>query len=175
MKKITFLEGLPGVGKSTLAKILKDSYGVLVSEEIEKKEIYNNINGNQLLYIENDEIKINKYTDGNIVIDRGLISTLAYNITRKILNENHEIGYIVDWFLKNKDIYSKEYVKVIYLKREGFKIPYDDVNDPYGSEYNQRLLEEIALTLCRKYVKNLKIIHYDYKKDMEVIINEIIN
>jgi len=173
MKRITFLEGLPGVGKSTLTSILKEK-GVLISEEIEKKEIYDNINVNQYLYMENDEYKINKHTEGNIVIDRGLISTLAYNITRNILNNNHKIDYVIDWFMKNKDIYNNDYVKVIYLKRKGFKIPYNDELDPYGSIENQQLLEQVTLALIRVYVKNYKIIDYDYRKDEEVVISEII-
>lgn len=174
MKKIIFLEGLPGVGKSTLISILKER-GISVSEEIEKKEIYDNINVNQYLYMENDEYKINKHTDGNIVIDRGLISTVAYNITRKILNNNHEIEDVIDWFMKNKHIYNDENVNVIYLKKTGFKIPYNDEIDPYGSIENQKLLEQVTLALIRVYVKNYKIIDYDYKKDEESVLNEIIN
>lgn len=174
MKKITFLEGLPGVGKSTLTNILKER-GISVSEEIEKKEIYDNINVNQYLYMENDEYKINKYTDGNIVIDRGLISTVAYNITRNILNNNHKIDYVIDWFMKNKDIYNEDNVKVIYLKRSGFKIPYNDKLDPYGSIENQQLLEQVTLALIRVYVKNYKIIYYDYRIDEGSVINEIIS
>lgn len=175
MRKITFLEGLPGVGKTTIVNILKENYNLLICNEIENSKIIDKINDDQSLYMKNDEIKINKYQQGNIVIDRGLISTMAYNIAKKQIDKTYNNEKVLNWFEKNKDIYNQDFVSVIYLKRKDYKIPYNDIYDPYGSLNNQKLLEEVTIDLCNKYVRKLKIINYQYETDLEMIINEIIN
>ena len=77
-KKIVFLEGLPGVGKTTLINKIKKSNisNIHAVDEIivdlkEKTPV------NQNIFIINDNKKINLYKSGTIVIDIGPISTLS--------------------------------------------------------------------------------------------------
>ena len=175
--EIIFLEGLPGVGKTTIACAIKQKNidGVHTVDEIivdlqEKTPV------NQDIFIINDDKKINLYNSGTIVIDRGPISTLSYNETREMIDKSFSATNVKRWFENIKELYNKENVKVIYLTTNGEKyfLPYENSNDPYGSVQNQKLLEKNAIENCRKYVRNLRIIEY-HQENMEEIIYEIIN
>lgn len=176
MKKIIFLEGLPGVGKTTIVNNIKkiDDNNIHVVDEIIKEDIINKVSDDENDYMINDEMKIKKYNDGIIVIDRGPISTLSYNQTRKIIDATFDSEPVIEWFKSIEYIY-KENVEVIFLTNKGkkFKITSNNPCDPYGSVENQKLLESITLFNCKKYLDNVIIREY-YQDDMEAVINEII-
>ena len=99
MKKIYFLEGLPGVGKSTITNYIANlnkknihTVNEIIVDIEDKTPI------EQDLFIMNDNLKINKYDEGIIIIDRGPISTLTYNIVRDELVENFSSKQVIDWF-----------------------------------------------------------------------------
>ena len=177
MKKIIFLEGLPGVGKSTIinyiANLNKDNIHTVneIIVEIEDKTPIE-----QDLFIINDNLKISKYNEGTIVIDRGPISTLTYNIVKNELVENFSSKQVVEWFSIIKNIFKQDNVFIYYLTTNGreYYLPYNNKMDPNGSIENQKRVEEVALYNIKKYSTNYKIIEYN-KKNMENIINEIIN
>lgn len=177
MKKVFFLEGLPGVGKSTItnyiADLNKDNIHTVneILVDIEDKTPIE-----QDLFIMNDNLKINKYDEGIIIIDRGPISTLAYNIVRDELVKNFSSKQVIDWFNTIKDIFNQDNVFIYYLTTNGkeYYLPYNNEMDPNGSIENQKRVEEVALYNIKKYSKNYKIIEYN-KQNMEDIINEIIN
>ena len=54
MKKIVFLEGLPGVGKTTIINYLKDNYKVNVVDEIINTTACNN---RTEFFLKNDDLK----------------------------------------------------------------------------------------------------------------------
>lgn len=178
MKKIIFLEGLPGVGKTTLVKTIKSMNieNVYTVDEIIKESIINTISHNQDDFMENDDMKFEKYDKGTIVIDRGFISTLSYNETMKKINNSYDIDAIEKWFNNKKNIYQNDFVYTIFLTTNGesYQISRNDIGGPYGSIENQKMLEEITLNNIKKYCKNYKILEY-HKQDMEGLIDEIIN
>ena len=178
MKKIIFLEGLPGVGKTTITNYisnLKNKDNIHTVNEI-IVDIDDKTPIEQDLFIENDNLKINKYDEGIIIIDRGPISTLTYNIVRDELVENFSSKQVIDWFNTIKDMFMQDNVFIYYLTTKGKKyyLPYNNEKDPNGSIENQKRVEEVALYNIKKYSKNYKIIKYN-KQNMEDIINEIIN
>ena len=177
MKKIYFLEGLPGVGKSTITNYIANlnkknihTVNEIIVDIEDKTPI------EQDLFIMNDNLKINKYDEGIIIIDRGPISTLTYNIVRDELVENFSSKQVIDWFNTIKDIFKQDNVFIYYLTTNGkeYYLQYNNEMDPNGSIKNQKRVEEVALYNIKKYSKNYKIIEYN-KKNMEDIINEIIN
>lgn len=177
MKKIVFLEGLPGVGKTTIVNKIKflKIPNVYVVDEIIKEDIINRVSDFEKDYMINDEMKINKYNEGIIIIDRGPISTLSYNQTRNIIDCKFDSSPVINWFDTVKNVYNSE-SQIIFLTNNGtkYKITSDNVNDPYGSVINQKLLESITLYNCKKYSNNVILREY-YQNDMEDLINEIIN
>ena len=66
MKKIVFLEGLPGVGKSTIIKSIKQRGIPYVNcvEELINEDIFSNRSFGQEIFMKNDDIKIDKFSDG---------------------------------------------------------------------------------------------------------------
>lgn len=177
MKKIVFLEGLPGVGKTTILNAIraKKFENVFLVDEIINKNILNNISCTELDFIINDELKLTAHNEGIIIIDRGPISTLSYSQAKNIINNNCDLTNVLEFFKKNQKYLLKN-SKVMYLTNKGtnYSITVNNKNSPYGTIENQKLLEEISIFNCKKYCKNFVIREY-YKKNMEEIINEIIN
>lgn len=176
MKKFVFLEGLPGIGKTTLLNKIKELNipNVHLVDEIINENILNNISINEEEFLLNDNMKINKYNEGIIIIDRGPISTLSYSMVKKIIDTSFNLNTAINEFEKYKEIYKNS--KIIYLTNNGtsYSITVDDINSPYGSIDNQKVLESISIYNSKKYCKNVIIKEY-LKKDMEGVINEIIN
>lgn len=177
MRKIVFLEGLPGVGKTTIVNTIKrmNIPNVFVVDEIaiyisEKTPI------NQESFVRNDEIKLSLFDEGIIIIDRGPISTLSYNMARSIIDKEFDSSKVINWFNGIKDSLYHDNISVVYLKNFGddYYLPFENVMDPYGSVDNQKLLEQVTILNCRRYLKNFRIREY-HKKDMEAVIDEIVN
>ena len=89
MKKIIFLEGLPGVGKTTLLNKIKNKNldNVYFVDEIINPKIIKKGILTEEEFILNEEQKLNLYNDGTIIIDRGPISSISYRQTKKIINQ----------------------------------------------------------------------------------------
>lgn len=179
MRKIVILEGLPGVGKTTIIKEIEGKYkNIHVVHEIINGEMPNYEQSNQFWFMENDDKKMESHHEGIIIIDRGPISTLSYNQTRVITDKNFDFNVkeIMAWFGKYIDLLNSMDVNVFYLSnnQENFSITLPIPTDPFGSEENQKLLEEITLYNCRKYVRNFTLREY-HKNDLEKVINEIID
>ena len=139
--KLIYLEGLPGVGKTTIVKTLREQYpNITIVDEIINEKIFNNINLFQEMYFDNDDMKYASCKNVSVV-DRGPISTLSYNQARKIIDKDFLFSFVdlYNWFEKYKEIYSSGDVLVIYLKRSNsnYFIPYDNKLDPYGCVENQ--------------------------------------
>lgn len=174
--KIVFLEGLPRSGKTSIVEKIKkkEINGLYTVDEIIKTPI-DMYNDSQDYFMSNDDLKVNAYKSGCVVIDRGPISTLSYNQARHITDPkfDYDIHKVEKWFEKYLELYSSENVFVYFLfKENNIFIPRVNGKDPYGSEINQKLLGAISEFNCHKYVKNL-IIKKSYSVDE--VVNEIIN
>lgn len=177
--KIIFLEGLPGIGKSFLTNKIREEFkNVNTVDEIIAGKMPDYSKQDQFWFFNNDDKKILEIKKGINIIDRGPISTLSYNQTRKIIDEDFKFDVKIaeKWFSKYEELLKSEIVKVLYLtnNQTKFSITSEHVNDPYGLIENQKLLEAISLYNCKKYCPNLVIKFYD-KSNIEEIINEIFN
>ena|GEM_PF-2756480 len=172
MKTIIF-EGLPLIGKSTLIEYIKSLKikNVHCVEEIilKTKEL------DQESFMKNDVAKVKKYKNGLVFIDKAFISTLSYNEMLDYLIGNNELLKVKEWFQKVAiPFYQKDDVITIYLRKAKKEIRIKNEKSPHGSVKNQIMMEKIEIKNIKKYCKNYKIITY-YKKDMEKVVNEIIN
>lgn len=177
MSRIVFLEGLPKVGKTTIANTIKmmPIPNVFVVDEI-VVNLSEKTPTNQEPFIRNDEIKLAMFDEGLIIIDRGPISTLSYNMTRSIIDKEFDSSKVVNWFNRIKNSLYSDDISAIYLENfgESYYLPFENDMDPYGSVHNQKILEQVTISNCKRYLKKFKIREY-HKNDMEAVIDEIIS
>lgn len=177
MKKIIFLEGLPSVGKTYLVNTIKNKHlpGVHVVDELINPDINDPYTDSEDIFLRNDEMKVNKYKDGLIIIDRGPISTLVYNQVLHCIDNDYNPKEVEDWFKQFLDIYASKDTKTIYLNNPGVYNPsIDDYNHPFGSIENLKLTHTLTLYNLNKYAKNVKVIEYN-KENIVEVLDEIIN
>lgn len=177
MKKIVFIEGLPGVGKTYLVNeirklCLKDVY---VVDEIINQDIENPFIDSEDKFLLNDEMKISKYDAGTIIIDRGSISTLVYNQVLHLIDNEYDSSLVEKWFKQFISLYENNGTYTYYLNSPGvYKPSLNDPNNPFGSIENLKLTHEITLFNLKKYAKNYKLFNYN-KKNIKELLNEIID
>ena len=173
--KVIFLEGLPGVGKTTIINRIRDmniKNVHVVDEIIETGDL-----SLQSFYMNNDLKKYNMYKEGIIIIDRGPISTLSYNECKRLISDNKDLPVVQEWFEKTfKNIYLKDNVQTIYLKSKNnhYLLRYEDDKDSYGSIENLKLLEGITINNIKKFCNSYRFLNMD-EYGIEEVINEIIN
>ena len=177
MKKIIFIEGLPTVGKTYLVNEIRkrNLRNVYVVDEIINPDIKNAFIDSEDKFLKNDEMKVNKYDDGIIIIDRGPISTLVYNQVLNLIDNKYDTSYVEKWFEQFLNIYKSDNTYNYYLNNPGTYNPslYDDKN-PFGSIENLKLTHAITIFNLNKYAKNYRVCDYD-KTNLEELLNEIIN
>lgn len=177
MKKIIFIEGLPNVGKTYLVNKIREKNieNVNVVDELINPKINDPFTDQENIFLENDELKINKYNDGLIIIDRGPISTLVYNQVNHLINNNYDAKYVEEWFKKFDKLYKDCNTYNYYLYNPGVYEPsLNDNTNPFGSDNNLELSHALTIFNLNKYAKNYKVIIYK-KDNIEEIIDEIIN
>lgn len=167
------LEGLPLVGKTTIIKYIKslnlDNVHSVDELIINTKEL------DQDTFMNNDLKKINMFSQGLVIIDRGLISTLSYNQMLEKIHGNNDLKRVEEWFNKyGVPYYLKNNVYTFYLKNKEKHLRVDNSLEPNGSIKNQIELEKITLNNIKKYCYNYEIIEYE-KQNMKEFVNEIIN
>lgn len=177
MKKIVFIEGLPTVGKTYLINEIRkmNLQNIHVVDELINPDIKNAFIDSEDKFLKNDELKINKYNDGTIIIDRGPISTLVYNQALHLIDNKYDASYVEDWFKQFLNIYKSDNTYNYYLNNPSIYNPsLDDEKNPFGSVENLKLTHELTVFNLNKYAKNYKIFNYD-KTNLEELLNEIIN
>lgn len=177
MKKIIFIEGLPNVGKTYLVNKIKEKQikDIFIVDELINPDIKNPFTAAENVFLKNDELKVNKYNDGIVIVDRGPISTLVYNQVNHIINNNYNAKFVEEWFKQFIKLYNSDNTYNYYLYNPNFYEPsLDDKTNPFGSEDNLKLTHALTIFNLNKYAKHFKIIIYTKNNIMEVI-DEIIN
>lgn len=177
MRKIIFIEGLPNVGKTYLVNKIKEKKikKVFIVDEPINSNIKNPFTDDEKLFLRNDDLKINKYNSGTIIIDRGPISTLVYNQVNHIINNNYDAKFVEKWFEQFIKLYNSDNIYNYYLYNPNiYELSLNDKTNPFGSIENLRLTHALTIYNLKKYAKHFKIIIYT-KSNIEEVIDEIIN
>lgn len=173
---IIILEGLPSVGKSTIVATLQ-ARGITTVEEVIADTENHLDRQSQEFFMNSDTTKVSTAIAAEkalVVMDRGPISTLAYNLTKHKIDKSFDFMPSVTWFTTMIPFYERDDVRTIYLQGKS-ALPYTDANDPYGSEENQKLLEEITLQLINLFTLHAATVRYDYASDQGKFIDEILD
>lgn len=176
MKKI-FIEGLPNVGKTYLINKIKEKQiqNIFIVEELINPDFNNPFTDEENIFLKNDELKVNKYNDGIVIIDRGPISTLVYNQVNHIIDNSYNVKFVEKWFKQFLKLYDSDNTYSYYLYNPNVYEPsLNDKTNPFGSVDNLKLTHALTIFNLKKYAKNFKIIIYTKDNIMEVI-DEIIN
>ncbi|MDR0850694.1 MAG: hypothetical protein LBN07_04430 [Christensenellaceae bacterium] len=179
MKKMIILEGLPGVGKTTLLQKIKERNikNIFISNELIHPLVTSGKPTTED-FMQNDDMKMQGGNCDFAVVDRGPISTLSYNQTKRIVDLAYKfnLSILSNWFSRYIPILQSEKIAVYYLinSSSDYYLRRNKNSDPHGTVENQKLMENISLFNCKKYVKNLIIKSYNHKNIAEVA-DEIIN
>lgn len=116
MKKI-FIEGLPNVGKTYLINKIKEKQipNIFIVDELVNPDFDNPFTDEENLFLKNDELKVNKYNEGMVIIDRGPISTLVYNQVNHIIDNDYDAKFVEKWFEQFLDLYDSNNTYNYYL------------------------------------------------------------
>ena len=177
MKRIIFIEGLPNVGKTYLINEIRklNLKDVFVVDEIINDDINDVFTDSENKFLINDEMKVNKYNDGTIIIDRGPISTLVYNQVMHIIDDNYDPSKVEEWFKQFIDIYNSDNTYTYYLNNPDVYNPsLDDESNPFGSKENLMLTHDMTLLNLKKYAKNYKVFNYD-KTNIKELLKELLH
>ena len=148
MKKIIFIEGLPGVGKTYLVNKIKamNLDNVYIVDELINPDIDNPFTDEEEIFLKNDEMKVYKYDKGTIIIDRGPISTLVYNQVNHLIDNDYNASYVEEWFKQFIDIYNNDNVCSYYLyDKDNYHPSLNDDKNPFGSIDNLKLTHALTI------------------------------
>lgn len=109
------LEGIAGVGKTTVANELFDKYGWLHIPEVINHYKAKKFTEDYFIFAE--EIKIDKYLHSKankIIMDRSPISIMAHNFVRKHFKQENSYDLLISWFEKVIKPIKKQ--KFVYLR-----------------------------------------------------------
>jgi len=188
---LIILEGLPGTGKTTLAKkLVKKFRGILIPQIIlSSQNIYQKFlpMEKEKFFIRNDLKKYKKASQGLkkkkwVIMDRGIFSTLAYNYAFTRLEEINTYKMVRDWYEKNKKIFSLPQIIIFLeiplitsLKRKNrltLKMRRKKLlwANPYFLKEMKAFYHKF---LTRIKDKNIRILKINAKKPLKKVFNEI--
>ena len=161
MKRIFFVEGLPGAGKTSLLSALSTKYQV-ISEVLDKNQLSEKHNKTeQDFFLLNDERKLSKgeQTTSTCFIDRGPLSTLFFNIAKFSLDIDHPISTVLSW-------YENKIRPIIFNPASPFRLIYLDIepkesltrkqseeikNDPWRNLQSLYQIRSLYMSLSKRY------------------------
>ena len=161
MKRIFFVEGLPGAGKTSLLSGLSSKYQV-ISEVLDKDQLSEKHNkAEQNFFLLNDERKLSegKQAVNTCFIDRSPLSTIFFNIAKFSLDIDHPISTVLSW-------YENKIHPIIFHPTSPFRLIYLDIdpkeslarkqseeiqNDPWRNLQSLYQIRNLYVSLSKKY------------------------
>lgn len=115
-KKIFVIEGLPGMGKTSIINFFRKSKEILTVEQILPKEPKFDQAMTQSFYFKSDELKTKKIFTSNFkhyLFDRYYVSTLAFYWAYDKIHKTQTYNHAINWY-KNS-IFSYNLIKPFFV------------------------------------------------------------
>jgi len=161
MKRIFFIEGLPGAGKTSLLSALSTKYQV-ISEVLDRDHLSEKHNKTeQDFFMLNDERKLSEgqQATGTCFIDRSPLSTVFFNIAKFSLDIDHPISAVLSW-------YENIIHPIVFNLASPFRLVYLDIdpkeslarkqskeikNDPWRNLQSLYQIRNLYVSLSKRY------------------------
>ena len=167
-KQLYFLEGLPSAGKTSVKHKLLENGFLAIPEICKPEELHSHHNKtNQDFFLINDEVKVNlaENSTGTVIIDRSPLSTLFFNLA-KLEPNSDAFQKVLDWYkitFQEKFSTNEQYGFIIMdvspvtsLKRKNEPV---NPNDPWRSPDSLKLIRQMYLHYCLKWLKNVHVVN----------------
>lgn len=180
-KRIYFLEGLPGSGKTIILEKLKKKGSKIIREVIDSEELSKRHNKpDQTFFFRNDEkkLKMAEKMGGTVIIDRSPLSTLLFNLAKFSVDQNFNPTRAFKWYadkfgrkFRNNSVYHFFFIDItpgLSMKRRSMR---ENKKDPWVNLKSLKFIRNFYLVFGENYIKNFKVINGD--NDLEVILRQI--
>lgn len=188
---LIILEGLPGVGKTTIAKKLAKKFKGILILQIFTKFPQNYINfppdKKERFFMKNDLEKYKKASEvlkrkELVIMDRGVFSTLVYNYAFTQFKKTNIYEKILNWYKKNKNTFNLPQIIFLLetsiensLKRKGRLIPKkSEKNSLWVNPYFLKKMEIFYKDELIKFKnRNIQIIKINSDQSLEKTFKDI--
>jgi len=161
MKRIFFVEGIPGAGKTSLLSALSFKYQVIPEVLDNDQLLVKHNKSEQGFFLLNDErkLRMGEQAISTCFIDRSPFSTVFFNVAKFSLDIDHPISAVLSW-------YEKRVRPIIFNPASSFRLIYLDIDpkeslarkrseeiqdDPWRDLQSLYQIRSLYLSLSKKY------------------------
>ena len=179
----SIISGLPGSGKSTMTRYLKETFGINhISTVVDHTTVEIHAPGDSYYFLINDELKYRlaeKYRGGDFILERGVESTYGYISAHDQIFGTRDIELFEQWKSKHYLELPTPYKFIHFVIDEGLSIHRRYPSGFTGNEglwTNQnflRVMEEATVNFIRTTYPKEKVSFIDASKPFSEVKSKV--